>query len=99
VWLAVAEALASRRQSLPDLRHIICGGSQPPASLIMRFGEEFGIKLVQAWGMTETSPLASVAWPQERMSDWSEEAVVETALSQAGLPLPGVRIAIRNDEG
>ena len=33
--------------------------------------------MVQAWGMTETSPLASVAWPQERMRDWSEEEITD----------------------
>ncbi len=33
--------------------------------------DEFGIRIVQAWGMTETSPLASVAWPQEHMRDWT----------------------------
>jgi fatty-acyl-CoA synthase len=99
VWLAVAEELATRGPCLGDLRHIVCGGSQPPAALILRFREEFGIELVQAWGMTETSPLASVAWPQERMRQWSDEDVVSSASSQAGLPLPGVRISIRDTQG
>ncbi len=99
VWLAVAEELAASGRLLPDLRHIVCGGSQPPAALIARYRDEFGILLVQAWGMTETSPIASVAWPQERMRDWEDERVVEAALSRAGLPLPGVRITIRDDEG
>ena len=99
VWLAVAEELSASGQRLPDLRHIVCGGSQPPPSLIARYADEFGIELVQAWGMTETSPLASVAWPQERMRQWKTEEVIAAALSQAGLPLPGVRIAIRDDQG
>lgn len=99
IWLAVAEELATRELALPDLRHIVCGGSQPPAALISRFREEFAIELVQAWGMTETSPLASVAWPQERMHDWSSPDVVEAASSQAGLPLPGVRLSIRDAQG
>ncbi len=99
VWLAVAEELAASGRRLPDLRHIVCGGSQPPAALISRYREEFGIALVQAWGMTETSPLASMAWPQERMRDWDAERVVAGALSKAGLPLPGVRVSIRDPEG
>ncbi len=49
--------------------------------------------------MTETSPLASVAWPQERMRDWKNSDVVEAASSQAGLPLPAVRISVRDAEG
>jgi fatty-acyl-CoA synthase len=48
---------------LSSLRHIACGGSAVPRSLMQSFEEEIGVKIVQAWGMTETSPLASVAWP------------------------------------
>jgi fatty-acyl-CoA synthase len=99
VWLAVAEELSSRAERLSDMRHIVCGGSRPPSALIERYDSEFGLELVQAWGMTETSPLASMAWPQERMRDWSGPDVLESASSQAGLPLPGVRISIRDDNG
>jgi fatty-acyl-CoA synthase len=95
----VADALRARGGSLPDLRHIICGGAQPPRSLIEQYWSEFGLHIVQAWGMTETSPLASVAWPQERMHDWSEEQVTDVARTQAGLPLPGVAVSIRDDQG
>jgi fatty-acyl-CoA synthase len=99
VWLAVADELSARGATLPALRHIVCGGSQPPRALIERYRTEFGIPIVQAWGMTETSPLASMAWPQHRMRDWDEAAVVDVARSQAGLPLPGVEVSIRDDEG
>jgi fatty-acyl-CoA synthase len=91
VWLAVADELAARGATLPALRHIVCGGSQPPRSLIDRYRTEFGIPIVQAWGMTETSPLASMAWPQHRMRDWDDDAISNVARSQAGLPLPGSR--------
>jgi fatty-acyl-CoA synthase len=56
VWLGVADELARRGQKLPHLRHIVCGGSQPPRPLIERFLREFDVPIVQAWGMTETSP-------------------------------------------
>src|SRR3954471_15384021 len=48
----------------PDIsgvREIICGGSAVAESLIRGFDEKFGVPIIQAWGMTETSPLASVA--------------------------------------
>jgi acyl-CoA synthetase (AMP-forming)/AMP-acid ligase II len=98
VWLAIADELSARGTGLPELRHIVCGGAQPPQSLIERYRTEFGIRVVQAWGMTETSPLASVAWPQERMRDWEEAEVLEAARRQAGLPLPGIRVSIRDAE-
>ena len=45
---------------LSSLREIICGGSAVPEALIRGFEERFGVPIVQAWGMTETSPLASI---------------------------------------
>jgi fatty-acyl-CoA synthase len=99
VWLGVADALAARGGSLPDLRHIVCGGAQPPRSLIERYAADFGIDIIQAWGMTETSPLASMAWPQERMRDWPADRVTAAARTKAGLPLPGVAVSIRDDTG
>jgi fatty-acyl-CoA synthase len=48
----------------PDLscvKEIVCGGSAVPESLIRGFEDKFGVPIVQAWGMTETSPLASVS--------------------------------------
>jgi acyl-CoA synthetase (AMP-forming)/AMP-acid ligase II len=99
VWFALADELAKRKVTLPDLRHIVCGGAQPPRSLIERYRDEFGIPIIQAWGMTETSPLASMAWPQQYMRDWEAETVTDTASTRAGLPLPGIEVSIRDDQG
>ena len=49
------------KPDLSSLKEIVCGGSAVPESLIRGFEERFGVPIVQAWGMTETSPLASVA--------------------------------------
>ncbi len=99
VWATIADELARRAEPAGRLRHIICGGSQPPRALIERYLREFGIPVVQAWGMTETSPLASVAWPQERMREWDDDAVTTAARRQAGLPLPGVLVRLRDEQG
>ncbi len=48
---------------LSSLRYIVCGGSAVPRALIEGFRSNFGVDIVQAWGMTETSPLAAVGWP------------------------------------
>jgi fatty-acyl-CoA synthase len=96
IWMAVGEELASSGATLPNIRHLVCGGSQPPRALIERFRDEFGIPIVQAWGMTETSPLASMAWPKHHMHDWDEQRVTDTVRTQAGLPVPLVDISIRD---
>jgi fatty-acyl-CoA synthase len=108
VWAAVADALAATGAAsppvpavpvLPALRHVVCGGSQPPRSLIERYRNEFGITIVQAWGMTETSPLASMAWPQSSMRNWSEDDLLDSVRTRAGLPLPGVLVDLRDELG
>jgi fatty-acyl-CoA synthase len=99
VWFGIADELARRGARLPDLRRIFIGGAQPPTSLIERYRTEFGIPIMQVWGMTETSPLASVAWPLEHMRDWPEDQLTKEVRSQAGLPLPGIQISIRGADG
>jgi len=99
IWLALAPELERRGGRLPRLRHIICGGSQPPRALLERYLRDFGIPIIQVWGMTETSPLASVAWPKQHMREWAEERVTDVARTMAGLPLPGVAIRVRAENG
>ena len=99
IWIALAEELRRSGASLPHLRHLFCGGAQPPRALIEEYRQRFGIPLVQVWGMTETSPIASVAWPRAAMREWSDERLADTVLTQAGLPLPCVSISVRGDDG
>ena len=99
VWISVADALGARRTRLPGLRHLICGGAQPPRTLIERYLHEFGIPVLQAWGMTETSPLASIAWPKHAHADLDDDEVTSRARCQAGLPLSGVDISVRDEQG
>src|SRR3712207_6663265 len=50
------------------LKEVVVGGSACPESLMRRFQDDFGVRLIHAWGMTETSPLGSVA----RHEDWGK---------------------------
>jgi fatty-acyl-CoA synthase len=99
VWFGVADELARRGARLPELRRIFIGGAQPPTSLIERYRTELGIAVHQVWGMTETSPLASVAWPKAHMRDWPDDRLTKEVRSQAGLPLPGIQISVRGPDG
>src|SRR5581483_1013737 len=86
IWQLVAADLRARDVRLPDLRHVITAGSQPPPSLIEAFWTEFGIPMIQAWGMTEASPVAGVAWPKNHMRDWDSSKLTARVRRQAGLP-------------
>ena len=58
IWMNVLPELKGRDTS--SLRAIPCGGSAVPKSLSEGFREQVGLPILQAWGMTETSPIASV---------------------------------------
>lgn len=80
---------------LSSLRYIVCGGSAVPRSLIEGFRSTFGVDVLQAWGMTETSPLAAVGWPlRETAYDDDIDERVKT-----GRIVPGVEIRICDDDG
>ena len=99
VWISIEDELRSRATRPPLLREIVSGGSQPPKPLIERYWRDLGITVAQAWGMTETSPLASVARPKHSMLHLSPEELLERVGSQAGLPAPGIDISLRDDGG
>jgi len=70
IWNDILTYLrANPGHDIASLRRIICGGSAVPRALMEAFDEEFGITIIQAWGMTETSPLGSVARPPHGLSD------------------------------
>jgi fatty-acyl-CoA synthase len=98
IWIEVADELAKRGRPA-RLRHLISGGSQPPRSLIERYNDELGIPMVQAWGMTETSPLGSVAWPHHHLYHLPQDQLIQAVGGQAGLPVPGVEVSIRDESG
>jgi fatty-acyl-CoA synthase len=70
IWNDILHNLRAnpRPGALSSMRAVLCGGSAVPRSLIAAFGEEFGVTIIQGWGMTETSPVASVAKPPAGMT-------------------------------
>lgn len=97
---AVPTVLNDILQTRPDadlssLRYIVCGGSAVPRALIEGYRETFGVDILQAWGMTETSPIAAVGWPQRGVAhDDDIDIRVKT-----GRIVSGVEVRICDDEG
>jgi fatty-acyl-CoA synthase len=63
IWNDILRHGEAHPLDLGSLRLVVCGGSAVPRTLIERFEERHGLRIVQAWGMTETSPIAAVALP------------------------------------
>ncbi|HEX4197510.1 MAG TPA: AMP-binding protein [Caulobacteraceae bacterium] len=61
VWLGVVDHLDAVGGELPDLKRVIIGGSSCPDALIRRIEARLGVVVQTSWGMTELSPLGTVA--------------------------------------
>lgn len=75
IWNEILRYAETREVDLSSFRMIACGGSAVPRALMERFQQRHNVRIVQAWGMTETSPLAAVAHPpkdfqSEEEMDW-----------------------------
>ena len=93
----VLMALRQQPRDVSSLRLVTVGGSALPESLLDGL-ESFGINVVQGWGMTELSPIGSLAVLKGRLKDAPIEEQRRVRLSQ-GLPLPCVEIRIVDDAG
>src|SRR5437879_291300 len=95
IWMGVLPELEGR--DLSSLRKIICGGSAVPRSLSEAYREKTGLPITQAWGMTETSPIASVGVIKSTVADKTEDELADLRASQ-GLVAPGVDLRIADPE-
>src|SRR6266700_2862177 len=63
IWAALLQYIRQYGGDISSLRLVACGGSAVPHALMEAFENELGVLILQAWGMTETSPIGSVAHP------------------------------------
>jgi len=63
VWHGLLRHADEHGTDLSSLRLLLCGGAPMPRSLMEAFEDRHGVRMVQAWGMTETAPFAAVATP------------------------------------
>jgi fatty-acyl-CoA synthase len=99
IWLAMIqlyEANPGRWQFPPGLRSLV-GGAAVPEALIRAFAKH-GVWLLQGWGMTETSPIATISYLRNELKDAGDEERFRRA-AMAGVPVPLVDVRIRTDEG
>ena len=95
IWMDLLRHADESSPDLSSLRLVICGGSAVPVSLMQQFEERHGVRILQAWGMTETSPLGSVARPPAGV----EEAEHWRYRSTQGRPASLVEARLVRDGG
>ena len=96
IWMGLLPELEGRDVS--SLRMIACGGSAVPKILSEGFRTKIGLPIYQAWGMTETSPVATVGVIKSTLEGLSEDELADVRASQ-GIPLLGVDLRVVEADG
>ncbi len=99
IWMGVLDALEKNpgRWNLSGALRVLIGGAAAPESMFRRF-DKFGVRAIQAWGMTETTPVATICTPKPGMEAWPENELYALR-SRQGLPLPFIEVRAIGDEG
>jgi fatty-acyl-CoA synthase len=100
IWMGILMALdqAPRTYDLSSLRCMVVGGSAAPPAMIRGFEERHGLTVLHAWGMTETTPLGTVATLPPDLAG-APDAVRYAARAKQGRPAPFIEIRARNEQG
>ncbi|MGJ5202951.1 fatty-acid--CoA ligase [Bradyrhizobium sp. HKCCYLR20261] len=97
VWLMLLQHMQAHKLTLPHLKMVVCGGSAMPRSMIQAF-LDMGIGVRHAWGMTEMSPIGTLATLKPPFLDAAGDAKLDILQTQ-GFPPFGVEMKITDDAG
>ena len=97
IWTSVLDYLDREPRDISSLKRVLCGGSAVPLGLIDRFDRR-GIRLMQGWGMTETSPLVSLGRLKVGLEGLSRDESLRV-LAKQGITVPCTELRIVDDSG
>ncbi|MBO0693176.1 MAG: long-chain fatty acid--CoA ligase [Acidimicrobiaceae bacterium] len=94
IWAQLlAYVEANPQTDLSSLQLLVSGGAALPPSMIRAF-DALGIRMIQGWGLTETSPIGAVGEPPKHVDPWDV-----TYRSKTGRVVPGVELRIVDQQG
>ncbi|MCA6232278.1 MAG: long-chain-fatty-acid--CoA ligase [Phenylobacterium sp.] len=97
VWQMLLAHLRQTGGKLTTLKRVAIGGSAVPEAIVRGFRDEYGVDVTHAWGMTETSPLGTIASPSYKVAEMDEETQLRFKLKQGRPPL-GIDLRLVDDQ-
>jgi len=97
VWQMLLQHLRATNGKLTTLKRVAIGGSAVPEAILRGFHDDYGVEVVHAWGMTETSPLGTISAPNADIAALPYEQQVPFRLKQ-GRPPAGVELKLTDDD-
>lgn len=98
VWQGLLNHLRENNLKLSTVKRVLIGGSAVPESMIRAFHDEFGVEVLQGWGMTETSPIGTLSNVTPEIAALPFEEQLKWRVKQGTPPL-GVELKLKDDAG
>jgi fatty-acyl-CoA synthase len=98
LWMSLHSYLESNPHDISSLRTISSAGSALPRQFIELYEKKYGVQFRLAWGMTETTPIATVTALKKDLENLADKDRFDV-LARHGLPVAGVDVRIVDEEG
>ena len=98
VWQGLLTHMREHGLKLSTVKRVLIGGSAVPESLIRAFHDDYGVEVLQGWGMTETSPIGTLSNMTPELEALPFEEQLKWRVKQGTPPL-GVELMLKNDHG
>ena len=98
VWLLLLNYMKEQNLRFSTLERVVIGGSACPPAMIRTFQDDYGVKVLHAWGMTEMSPLGTCGTLKAKEARLPKEAQLEIQKKQ-GRAIYGVDLRIVGEDG
>ena len=98
IWMSLYGYLENHPHDLSSLRTVVVAGSAMPRQFIELFEKKHGVRIRPAWGMTETTPIATFMSIKQHLEELPDKERFDL-YARHGLPLAGVDIRIVDADG
>jgi len=98
VWQGLLAHVQANGLKFSSMKRTVIGGSACPPAMLRTFGDEFGVHVLHAWGMTEMSPLGTVCSLKPRHLQMDAQARY-AVMSKQGRAVYGVDMKIVDESG
>jgi fatty-acyl-CoA synthase len=99
IWTMYLAHLEVSGDDAGALQRVVIGGSAVPRAMAETFLQRYGVKVLQIWGMTETSPLGVMSTPTPSLLSRGTDAMNDVLLNRQGRLQFGIELKIVNDKG
>ena len=99
IWTMYLDHLKRTGEGTGALKRVVIGGSAVPRAMAETFQTDYGVRVLQIWGMTEMSPVGVAATPTPALAARGEDELNEVIWTRQGRLQFGVELKIVDDEG